>query len=178
MRFALVAELLAVASMLVVIAPLVALAVPTLALELLATPEARAAALQWLAVGVPALALWMVAAHATHGAALDLGATRAGARSQRRRALRFGLYACGWDLMAGPLGFVVTLTSRGFRATLDVVSAAMVVPGRASLVFLEGVYALGPDAVGRARRAGGAAAVALALLSGVLVVALLVARLL
>src|SRR4029079_14207572 len=53
MRFALVAELLAVGSMVVILAPIVALALPTLALEIVNNPQLRSSALRWLALGVP-----------------------------------------------------------------------------------------------------------------------------
>ena len=36
-----------------------------------------------------------------------------GARRARSRALRFGLYACGWDLVMGPLGAVVVALKEG-----------------------------------------------------------------
>jgi len=104
LRFAMLAEVLAVASLIALAVPLAALALPSLALEVVQSPALRGNALRWLLIGVPLLATWMVIAHATHGVALDVGASRQGARPQRRRALRFGLYACGWDLMTMPLG--------------------------------------------------------------------------
>jgi hypothetical protein len=169
-RFAVLAELLAVTSMVALLAPLIALALPTLALEMLHNPSLRMAALRWVAAGVPALSLWMVLAHVTHGAALDAGARRQGAEAQRRRALRFGLYACGWDLMAGPLGAAVTLASRGFGAALELVELGVRVPGRASIALLQGVYRLSPEGVARARRTGAVAAALIAVASGALVI--------
>jgi hypothetical protein len=172
MRFAVLAELLAVASMVTVLLPIVAVALPTLTLAIAHDPALRAAALRWIAIGVPALALWMVLAHVTHGAALDVGARRQGASSQRRRAVRFGLYACGWDLMTGPLGALVTLFSKGFRAMIDLVDLAMHVPGRASVALLQGAYKLAPDALARARRVGAIAAALIAVASGAVAIAL------
>jgi hypothetical protein len=166
MRFAVLAELLAVASMVALLVPIAALALPTLALEVVRDPGLRAGALRWGAFGVPALSLWMVLAHVTHGAALDVGARRQGAAPQRRRAVRFGLYACGWDLMTGPLGAVVTLFSRGLRATLELVELAVHVPGRATVALLQGAYKLSPDALVRARRSGALAAALIAVASG------------
>ncbi len=166
MRFALVAELLAVGSMVVSLLPIIALALPTLALEIVHNPQIRSTALRWLAFGVPGLALWMVAAHITHGAALDAGARRQGALPQRRRAVRFGLYACGWDLMAGPLGAVVVLASKGLKDALDLLDVAVRVPGKATAALLQGVYKLPPEAVARARRIGSVAAVLIAIVSG------------
>jgi hypothetical protein len=169
MRFAVVAELLAVSSMLAVLTPLIALALPTLTLEVLHNPSLRSSILRWVALGVPGLALWMVGAHITHGAALNAGARRQGGLSQRRRAVRFGLYACGWDLMTGPLGAVIILASKGQRAALELIDLAMRVPGKATIALLQGVYKLPPESVTRARRSGAIAAVVIALLSGLLV---------
>jgi hypothetical protein len=177
MRFALVAELLAVASMATLLVPLAALVLPNLALEIVQSPPLRASALRWLSFGVPALALWMIAAHVTHGAALDAGARRQGARPQRRRAMRFGLYSCGWDLMSGPLGALVMLVSRGVRDAVEVAEIAMRVPGRASAALLSGVYQLPPDAVARARRIGSAAAALLAFASAGMIAAVVAAAL-
>jgi hypothetical protein len=171
MRFAVVAELLAVASMVAVLLPVIAIALPTLALAVLHDADLRTAALRWLALGVPAVSLWMVLAHVTHGAALDVGARGQGAASQRRRALRFGLYACGWDLMTGPLGALVTLFSKGFRATIDLVELAMHVPGRATVALLQGAYRLAPEPLARARRVGAMAAALIAVASGAVVIA-------
>jgi hypothetical protein len=174
MRFALVAELLAVLSMAALLVPLAALVLPNLALEVLESPALRLSALRWLGLGIPALALWMVFAHVMHGAALDAGARRQGAAldgGARRRAVRFGLYACGWDLMSGPLGALVMLVTRGLHDAVEVAELAMRVPGRASVALLTGVYQLPPDKVARARRSGSVAAVLLVLVSAGLVAA-------
>ncbi len=165
MRFAVLAELLAVLSMAVILVPLAVLVLPGLALQVVQSPALRVSAMRWFGLGVPTLALWMVFAHITHGAALDAGARRQGARPARRRAMRFGLYACGWDLMSGPLGALVMLITRGLRDAVEVAELAMRVPGRASAALLSGVYQLPPDKVVRARRTGTIAAWALVLTS-------------
>jgi len=169
MRFAVLAELLAVLSIAMVLVPLTALVLPNVALEVLQSPALRVSAMRWLGLGIPGLALWMVFAHVTHGAALDAGARRQGARPARRRAVRFGLYACGWDLMSGPLGALVVLVTRGARDAASLVELAVRVPGRASTALLSGVYQLTPDRATRARRAGTVTGWALALASGALV---------
>ena len=173
MRFAILAEILAVSSMIALLLPFVALALPTLTMEVVENPAMLYAALRWLAIGVPVLAAWMVAAHATHGAALNVGASRNGGRTQRRRALRFGLYACGWDLMAGPLGAAVILFSKGWRAMGDLFNVSLHVPAKSSVALLHGVYGLRGDAVVRARRAGSLAAFLIAATTGLIVVALI-----
>jgi hypothetical protein len=98
-----------------------------------------------------------------------------GARPARRRAVRFGLYACGWDLMSGPLGAVMMLATRGFRDALALAELAVRVPARASQAMLTGVYQLPPDRAARARRAGSIAATLRVLVSAGVVVALLIA---
>lgn len=165
MRFAVLCEMLAVASMVAALLPLAALALPNLAMQVIADPAMRQRAFQWFAIGIPALALWMVLAHASHGAALDAGARRLGARPQRRRALRYGLYACGWDLMTGPLGAIWILFSRGMKATSEVMGLAMTVPGKASRALLSGVYSLPEEDVVKAHRMGTKAAIVLAVIS-------------
>lgn len=173
-RFAVLAEVLAIVSMMTLLAPLALLALPNLALSVIANPAARASVLQWTLLGVPLLALWMVAAHTTHGALLDVGAHKQGSRPQRRRAVRFGLYACGWDLMAGPLGVVVTLIGRGLASTSKLFALSMTVPGRASTALLCGVYGLSKEESERARRYGTGAAIGLTILSGVAFLVVLV----
>jgi hypothetical protein len=170
-RFALLAEMLAVTSMVAALLPFAALALPNLALEVIANPTMRWSALRYFALGVPLLAVWMVVAHATHGAALDAGARRQGARPQRRRALRFGLYACGWDLVTGPLGALLMAASGGAKAMSEIASLSMRVPGKASSALLTGVYGLSPELAARAQRAGTIAAMVLAVVSalGVLI---------
>jgi hypothetical protein len=171
-RFAIVAEVLAVGSMVTVLLPVAALALPQLALQVIGDPTMRVRALAWFAVGVPTLAAWMVVAHATHGAALDVGARGQGARPQRRRALRFGLYACGWDLMTGPLGAIWLLVARGKKAAGELVGLTMRVPGKASHALLSGVYGLPDDLAARAQKTGTRVAIGLAIVSafGVLLV--------
>ena len=79
--------------------------------------------------------------------------------------------------MAGPLGGVVTLATKGLRAALEIIELGMRVPGRASAALLQGVYQLPPDAVARARRAGGVAAAIIAIVTGVVLVTAVTLRL-
>jgi hypothetical protein len=174
-RFAILAETLAILSMLTVLAGMATLALPTLAIEILRDSALRATLLRGVALSVPLLAAWMVVAHTTHGAILDVGARRQGARPQRRRAFRFGLYACGWDLMAGPLGAAVMLVSKGRKAMFELVSLSMNVPGKASTAFLRGVYGLSAEKAASVRKLGSIAALCLAILSGGVVVAIVFA---
>ena len=82
------------------------------------------------------------------------------------RAVRYGLYACGWDLMAGPLGFLVTLFSKGVRAAFALVDLSVNAPGKAANALLQGIYRLPSEGVARARRTGTIAAGLIALVSG------------
>lgn len=175
--FAVLAELLAVASMLALLAPVIALVLPGLAAAIVSDPQMRERALLWAIVAVPGLAIWMVLAHAVHGVALDAGAKRHGGRSQRRRALRFGLYACGWDLMSGPLGAIAAGFSEGRKAAGAALSASMRVPARATAALLQGVYALSPVAAARARKWGMWSAVVVTIVSAFAVIAAIIAAL-
>jgi hypothetical protein len=167
-----------VASMFVLLVPIVAIALPGLAAAIVSDPVLRARAAFWAIVAVPALSVWMAIAHAAHGFALDVGARRHGGRAQRRRAIRFGLYACGWDLMSGPLGALAAAFSEGSKAAGAALSASMRVPGRATLALLQGVYALSPAHAARARRWGTWAALTVTLVSAfvVLTTAVLIYR--
>jgi hypothetical protein len=126
-------------------------------------------------IGVPGLATLLVVAHAAHGWALDYGARRSGPRAATRRALRFGLYAAGWDLVIGPLGIVVVGLKEGVRAALSIAGVGLGLPGRSARAFLRGCYRLeGPAAGGALRASYVAAAIsttigALAAIAGILV---------
>lgn len=78
--------------------------------------------------------LLLVGAHAAHGVALAWGS---GPRALRR-ALRFGLYEAGWDVVLGPIGFVVLLLTRGRRAVRALFRESMGLPTRAARAFLRG----------------------------------------
>ena len=126
-------------------------------------------------VGIPGLATLLVVAHAAHGWALDYGARRSGTRAATTRALRFGLYSAGWDLVIGPLGVVIVGLKEGLRAALSIAAVGLGLPGRSARAFLRGCYRLeGPAAAGALRASYVAAAIsttigALAVIAGILV---------
>jgi hypothetical protein len=94
-------------------------------------------------VAVVGLTALLVGAHAVHGFALDLGARRAGVPTTSvTRALRFGLYAAGWDVVIGPVGFAVTLLREGPLAAFGLARHARRLPTRSSVAFLRGAYRL------------------------------------
>jgi hypothetical protein len=109
--------------------------------------------------GVPALALLLVAAHVAHGLALDRGARSSGARGATTRALRFGLYATGWDLVVGPLGAIVLAAKEGMSAAVSIATVGVGLPGRSARAFLRGCYHLDGQAAKPALRASYAAAI-------------------
>lgn len=124
----------------------------------------------WWCVAVPLLTLWMVGAHTLHALALDRGAVRSGAPSLRRRALRFGLYACGWDLASAPLGVVTLVGREGLSAGLSCVRASLHAPSRSTRTLLRAGYGLEGRAASRAARAGTFAAVMIACASALVIV--------
>ena len=141
LRFAAVSELLAVGSMLLAFLPVAALLAPDWLRHVALDPHARGIALRVLFLGVPGFAAFLVFLHTVHALAIDLGAARSGSKRSRSRALRFGLYACGWDLVMGPLGAVVVSFKEGLGAGLGVLGLASV-PGRSTRAFLRGCYRL------------------------------------
>jgi hypothetical protein len=135
------------------------------------------AAARLAAVGVPALATILVAAHVVHGWALDRGARRSGARGATTRAVRFGLYATGWDLVVGPLGALVVAVKEGLGKALSLGVVIMDLPGRSSRAFLRGCYRLDGAAAVPALRASYVAAAVATGVGAVAVIAALVAAL-
>jgi hypothetical protein len=125
------------------------LAAPELAQQVLASSEACAALLlTWFAFVV-----CMVGLHLLWGVCLDVGAQqpRAG-KSGWQGGARFGLYACGWDLLTSPFGVFGSLLTRGpLRAWLPI-GAAVRAPLLAQHAYL--AFCLGADeaAQRRARR--------------------------
>lgn len=141
LRFAAVSEVLAVGSMLLAFLPVAALLAPDWLRHVALDPHARGIALRVLFLGVPGFAAFLVFLHTVHALAIDLGAARSGSKRSRSRALRFGLYACGWDLVMGPLGAVIVSFKEGLGAGLGVLGLASV-PGRSTRAFLRGCYRL------------------------------------
>lgn len=174
LRFALTCELLAVLGLGVVLAPLAFVLAPHLAHAALSDPAARRELLRIAACCVPALAFSMIVLHVLHGVGLDRGARRQGARSRRARALRFGLYSCGWDLVTLPLGLLVVLFSEGPRAVWRTAPLGMNVPAKAARAYLRGVYRLDDAQARAAARHGAALPAAAVVLGSVAVLALAV----
>lgn len=131
----------------------------------------------WWCAAVPLLTLWMVGAHTLHALALERGAVASGGPSLRRRALRFGLYACGWDLASAPLGVVTLVGREGLSAGLSCVRASLHAPSRSTRALLRAGYGLEGRAERSAARAGTVAAVLIAIASALVIVVALAATL-
>ena len=144
MAFALVTELLAVVSWALLWGPLGVAIAPGWCRHIASDPDARALFLRVAVVALPALAGLLVAAHAAHGVSLDLGARKVGASPSLRRALRFGLYATGWDLVVGPAGACMLAYKEGLTAAIGITRLASGLPTRSATAFLRGVYGLDP----------------------------------
>ncbi|HMJ16120.1 MAG TPA: hypothetical protein VK524_32120 [Polyangiaceae bacterium] len=142
LRFAVLAELLAVTGLVLGALPVGLVVAPWLMRALLADPGLREAAYQALLSGIPGLAFAMVAIHAAHGVGLDWAARRHGASLRRGRGLRFGLYACAWDLLTLPLGIVTMILLDGPRKALTTARLGLGAPGRAARAYLRGIHHL------------------------------------
>jgi hypothetical protein len=166
--FAVTSELVASSAMaLLALVPLIALA-PALARHLLV--DEWLTVLRFTSAAIPALALLLVLAHVAHGWALDRGARRVGARAAASRALRFGLYAAGWDLVLGPIGVVLITLKQGPVAGLSIVGASVGLPGRCARAFLWGCYRLQGKSAEPALRASYLAAIVATLVGAVAVI--------
>jgi hypothetical protein len=155
-RFAVVSETIAAAAMGVGALVPLALIAPVWVEHMFLHQTATLA--RFATVGIVGLAGLLVAAHAAHGWALDYGARRSGARGATGRALRFGLYAAGWDLVIGPLGVAIVAVREGGRAAVSVAGVGVGLPGRSARAFLRGCYGLEGRAAGPAMRASWIAA--------------------
>jgi len=125
-------------------------------------------------VGTVGFTVVLVVGHAIYGVALDKGARRTGARSRFSQALRFGLYASGWDLLTSPLGLLVSLIAEGPRATIHLLTASMGLPRRAATAFLRGIYHLEGPPLAQARNYGTTVAIILSITGAIVVLVSLV----
>jgi hypothetical protein len=159
LRFAIASEIIATTAMVLALIPLAAAIAPEWMKSVALDDASRGLVLRALVLGIPALASLLVIAHAAHGLALDFGARRSGAASARSRALRFGLYATGWDLVLGPVGAVMVLFKEGFGSALALSRLAVGLPTRSARAFLRGAYGLYGKSADRAVRASYIAAI-------------------
>jgi hypothetical protein len=137
--FAALAETLAALGLCATFGALGLLLVPALGSELMGNGVLRGLLLRSVAWGVPCLAIAMVLLHAAHGAALDAAARREGSR-QDGRGLRFGLYACGWDLVTLPLGLLLLTLTDGPVTALRHSARGLTAPNSAAVAYLVHVH--------------------------------------
>ncbi len=149
--FAVLSETLSALGLCATFAGLAALIVPALASALLQDPALSGLLLRGVAWGVPGLALAMVLLHVAHGAALDAAARREGSR-QSGRGLRFGLYACGWDLVTLPLGLLLLTLTDGPVTALRHSARGLTAPNSAALAYLAHVHHFERDVATRVSR--------------------------
>ncbi|HET9959151.1 MAG TPA: hypothetical protein VFQ61_31890 [Polyangiaceae bacterium] len=74
------------------------------------------------------LSVIMVLLHALWGVTLEFGLRTAGRHANYVQGIRFGLYACGWDLLTSPAGIAQGLLSRGLWGAWGPIRAAVGVP--------------------------------------------------
>src|SRR5262249_33734062 len=119
--FAVLAEMVAIGSIAVLVALGALAATPKFAARVLSDP----AVLGLIAGAVALTSLGMVALHALWGICLELGVVVSGGTPRFGLGMRFGLYACGWDLLTSPAGLLQGVASRGFAEAWEPVRAAM-----------------------------------------------------
>jgi hypothetical protein len=173
LTFAVVAELTAAVGLALCFAGLGVLA-PDVVHVVLTDPVLRSTAGHGLAVGLPLVAGTMIVLHALHGVIIDRAARKAGS-TKRGRGLRFGLYACGWDLVTLPLGLLVLLFTDGPSGVKKALGLAVSVPNRAARAYLSGIHGLDPERTASAAKSANLQTAVAAL--GVLVLAGVIAGL-
>jgi len=101
----------------------------------------------------------VIALHALWGLSLEIYSsdTDAALSDRLRSGLRFGMYACSWDLLTSPLGLLLAVLACGWRRGWATVRSAAAAPRPAVTAYLEGSRNLSPEARQRAVRRGFAA---------------------
>jgi hypothetical protein len=175
LRFALLVETIAATGFVLSSVPFFLLVAPSWVRHVLVDGGLRDVVLRMMLGGVPALAMLLVIAHAAHGLALDRGARKVGGRPAPGRALRFGLYASGWDLVLGPIGGVVLAMQSGLGAAVSLFSLGVGLPGRCTRAFLRGCYRIEGARAEEARKTSTRVAVVATLVGAVAILAAMIA---
>lgn len=149
--FGVLAETLAALGLCATFGAIALLILPALGGELLRNTALQSVVLRAMAWGVPGLAVAMVLLHAAHGAALDAAARSQGSH-QKGRGLRFGLYACGWDLVTLPLGLLLLTMTDGPVTALRHSARGLTAPHSAALAYLAHVHHFERDVATRVSR--------------------------
>lgn len=131
--FAVFAETLAIASLGAFILGVLSVLAPDWSIHMLVSPAGAA-----FVIGLSlVLSFAMVLLHAVWGICVELGARSTGRKARFKQGIRFGLYACGWDLLTSPAGVVQGLVSRGFTGAWGPILAAMRAPRAAMRAYVE-----------------------------------------
>jgi hypothetical protein len=144
LAFALVCETVAVSGLGLCAFGLALAFLPDLPSLLLGDHALRMAVIRGVSFGGLLLVAAMVSVHAVHGLALDFAARRNGGR-KRGRGLRFGLYACGWDLITLPLGLLTLALLEGISSAKRAVPLGLTAPLKSAEAYLTGVHGLAPE---------------------------------
>jgi hypothetical protein len=145
LRFAVLAETFAVASTAAVLAPLAVLGIPGLFLRFLSNGATRQSVGLATLVGVVGFTALLVGAHALHGMTL-------GPIPSRTRAVRLGLYACGWDFGSSPAGVVAATLAGGIGAAGSLLVSSVTAPSRSIDAALAGFFQLDDAQAKKAKR--------------------------
>jgi hypothetical protein len=145
LSFAVIAEVFAVTSTAVLVAPLVVLGIPGLLLRFLSDDGTRSAVVLATLVGILGFTLLLVGAHALHGWVLA-------PEISRSRGLRLGFYACGWDFGSSPAGVVAATYAEGMAAGFALLGSSVTAPSRSIDAALVGLFRLDGDKARRAKR--------------------------
>ncbi|MFO0658503.1 MAG: hypothetical protein U0165_01520 [Polyangiaceae bacterium] len=144
LAFAIIAEVVAVGATLVgwgaIVGGVAFLIAPAFTLSMLGDAAEQIRLLRVALAAWFAFSVALVVAHATHGLALDRMARRAGAEARLNRALRFGLYAAGWDVATSPFGVLVSLFQSGPSALRSAMRFAVLTPTQATAAFVKAAY--------------------------------------
>jgi hypothetical protein len=144
LAFALVCETVAVGGLGIGGGGLALAFLPELPRLLLDDHALRMTVIRGITFGGLLLVVAMVGVHAAHGLALDFAARRHGTR-KRGRGLRFGLYACGWDLITLPFGLIALALVEGLASARHAVPLGLTAPLQSAEAYLVGVHGLAPN---------------------------------
>jgi hypothetical protein len=169
--FAILSETLALGSLVLLGSGALWLGAPDLGRRLARDPEAIAAGLGLLAGSV----LLMLVLHVLWGVCLDVGAGFGRGPLDVRHGARFGLYACGWDLMTSPIGVFWSLLFAGPLRGFAPVGAAARAAGPAQRAYLESCRGFGADARRRGVRLAMIVVGVVVMLTGVVLFAVFIA---
>ena len=139
-HFAIIAEALAILSFALPVCALLAALFPRLAWAVIRSPELTGLAM----AGVSAVIAAVVLLHVLWGLSLEWGLRLAGSKSNFHHGQRFALYACGWDLLSSPAGFVLVALYRDRKMAHDALGAGLKAP-RAALSSYLGARGLPAD---------------------------------